>query len=149
MSNKAIYDISDRSSSLYLKILAELMSRSFSTNPKLGLKETICLSTAYIHNGISARFFAIIKDRKAWIVPAYDSKQIIVWFSDEGSHPNWKFDVSFSKEEGNVIPNPLRCHSAYFDHVSDALNAIEDYILEDKLPENVLQPGHLQYLTGE
>lgn len=147
MTIEAQYSIDDRSTSLFLKVIAEVMMRVKGGN--FPLKNSIHMRTSYVLGGVVASFFGIVDNRKAWIVPAHDdSKNIIVWFSDEGMGGEFLSDITFCKSQDNVIPNPALCHSSYYMTTSAALDAIENHIINNKLPLSAMPLGYLQHLVG-
>jgi hypothetical protein len=149
MSKDVRYLLNDRSASLFMQVIAEVMVRTDIPYGPVNMRKELFFGTSYIRAGVAARFYAMVDNRKAWIVPSHDPNQVLVWFSDEGIGSDFKNNVTFCKSQDNVIPNHLECHSAYFLHVRNAIDAVERYVLEGILPQGVMPPGHLQSLSGE
>lgn len=147
MTTKPQYSLDNRHTTLFLHIVSELLMRVKGGPSRL--EDSIHMSTAHIGGGVVARFYGLPSNRKAWIVPAHDeNKTLLVWFSDEGVGGEFQSDITFCKSQDNVIPNHMACHSAFYLTIGGALDAIENHIINNKLPDAPMPPGYLQHLVG-
>lgn len=79
---------------------------------------------------------------QAWAVSGSEPNLVLVWFAD--GHESG----DIIEQNGTYVPNHLRCRSAFFMDVRNALDAVENYVLRGVLPENTMPPGHLTTLIG-
>lgn len=136
--NKARY-VMNWGMSLQVQILSEIMMRTNSgrTSPE----EMIHAYPAMLGNQWATNFKGN-QLRQAWTVVGTTPSMVLVWFAD-GNEAE-----AVIEQNGTNVPNHLRCQSAYFLNVANALAAIEDYVLRGILPEHPMPPGHLPTVTG-
>lgn len=125
--------------SLQMMIFSEIMARSNTgeTTPAEmvhALPAMLASSWAMNFKGNDAR--------QAWTVVGSTPSLVLVWFADG------RESEDIIEQNGTYVPNHLRCQSAFFMDVRNALDAVENYVLKGILPENTMPPGHLTTLIG-
>lgn len=87
--------------------------------------------------------------RRAWMITCRTQpNQPLVWFSGWNQDRKFVDDTVKYDDHNNLYPDVTRCHSSTFLHVSNALEAIENFVLKGVLPMHAMPPGHLSSLTG-
>ncbi len=103
-------------------------------------EQQVWLNTAILSGHTSLRFNNTAQSRFAWAVQEKDDNHFLVWF---GSSLNL-----LHAESGNTLPDINSCASAIFVTPGACIDAVEDFIVHEQLPENYMHAGHLQTLIG-